>query len=50
LDAIGDMKLAGAPLLARYEGRRSSHTLNYALLRALFSDEGNYERVTSSES
>ena len=21
-DAVGDMKLAGAPLLARYEGRR----------------------------
>jgi len=45
LDAIGDMKLAGAPLLARYEGRRSSHTLNNALLRALFADEGNYERI-----
>ena len=45
LDAAGDMKLAGAPLLARYEGRRSSHTLNNALLRALFADEGNYERV-----
>ena len=42
LDAIGDMKLAGAPLLARYEGRRSSHTLNNALLRALFSDAANY--------
>jgi UDP-3-O-[3-hydroxymyristoyl] N-acetylglucosamine deacetylase len=45
LDAIGDMKLAGTPLLARYEGRRSSHTLNNALLRALFSDPANYERV-----
>jgi UDP-3-O-[3-hydroxymyristoyl] N-acetylglucosamine deacetylase len=42
LDAVGDMKLAGAPLLARYEGRRSSHTLNNALLRALFSDPANY--------
>jgi UDP-3-O-[3-hydroxymyristoyl] N-acetylglucosamine deacetylase len=45
LDAVGDMKLAGAPLLARYEGRRSSHTLNNALLRALFSDPANYERI-----
>jgi len=43
LDAIGDMKLAGAPLIARFEGRRSSHALNAALLRALFSDSGNYE-------
>jgi UDP-3-O-[3-hydroxymyristoyl] N-acetylglucosamine deacetylase len=50
LDAVGDMKLAGAPLLARYEGRRSSHTLSNALLRALFSDEGNYERVTGAKS
>ena len=45
LDAIGDMKLAGAPLVARYEGRRSSHKLNNALLRALFADPANYETV-----
>jgi len=45
LDAIGDMKLAGAPLIARFEGRRSSHALNAALLRALFSDSANYETV-----
>jgi UDP-3-O-[3-hydroxymyristoyl] N-acetylglucosamine deacetylase len=42
LDAIGDMKLAGAPLYARFEGRRSSHALNNALLRALFADPANY--------
>ena len=42
LDAIGDMKLAGAPLLARFEGRRSSHALNNAVLRALFADPKNY--------
>jgi UDP-3-O-[3-hydroxymyristoyl] N-acetylglucosamine deacetylase len=45
LDAIGDLKLAGAPLLARFEGRRSSHALNNALLRALFADPENYERI-----
>ncbi len=45
LDAIGDLKLAGAGLSARFEGRRSSHTLNNALLRALFADPANYERV-----
>ena len=45
LDAIGDMKLAGANLIARFEGRRSSHALNNALLRALFADSANYERV-----
>ena len=45
LDAVGDMKLAGAPLIARFEGRRSSHALNAALLRALFADPANYERA-----
>jgi UDP-3-O-[3-hydroxymyristoyl] N-acetylglucosamine deacetylase len=42
LDAIGDMALAGAPLIARFEGRKSGHTTNNALLRALFADPGNY--------
>jgi UDP-3-O-[3-hydroxymyristoyl] N-acetylglucosamine deacetylase len=46
LDAVGDLKLAGAPLIARFEGRRSSHALNNALLRTLFADPGNYERVS----
>jgi UDP-3-O-[3-hydroxymyristoyl] N-acetylglucosamine deacetylase len=43
LDAIGDMALAGAPLLARFEGRKSGHATNNALLRALFADPKNYE-------
>ena len=46
LDAIGDLALAGAPLLAHFEGVRSGHALNNALLRALFSDQANYEAVT----
>ncbi len=45
LDAIGDMALAGAPLLARFEGVKSGHTLNNALLRALFADPANHELV-----
>ncbi|HEX3430696.1 MAG TPA: UDP-3-O-acyl-N-acetylglucosamine deacetylase [Rhizomicrobium sp.] len=43
LDAIGDLALAGAPLIGRFEGRRSGHALNNALLRALFADPANYE-------
>jgi UDP-3-O-[3-hydroxymyristoyl] N-acetylglucosamine deacetylase len=43
LDAIGDMALAGAPLVARFEGRKSGHSTNNALLRALFADSRNYE-------
>jgi len=42
LDAIGDMALAGAPLIGRFEGVRSGHGLNNALLKALFADPANY--------
>ncbi len=45
LDAIGDMALAGARLVARFEGRRSGHGLNNALLRALFAGRANYEII-----
>jgi len=47
LDAIGDMALAGAPLIARFEGRKSGHATNNALLRALFADPANYRRVAA---
>ena len=47
LDAVGDMALAGAPLIARFEGVKSGHALNNAALRALFSDPGNYRMVTA---
>ena len=45
LDVIGDLKLAGRPILGRFEGRRSSHALNNALLRTLFSNPSNCELV-----
>ena len=45
LDAVGDMALAGAPLIARFEGFRSGHGVNNALLRTLFADPANYLRV-----
>jgi UDP-3-O-[3-hydroxymyristoyl] N-acetylglucosamine deacetylase len=45
LDAIGDMALAGAPLVARFEGVRSGHGINNALLRGLFADPANYAWV-----
>lgn len=46
LDAIGDLALAGAPVIGRFEGRKSGHTQNNALLRALFADQANYREVT----
>jgi UDP-3-O-[3-hydroxymyristoyl] N-acetylglucosamine deacetylase len=45
LDVIGDLALAGAPIIGRFEGRRSGHALNNQLLRALFSDPANYTRA-----
>ena len=38
LDAIGDLALAGAPLLASYKSVRGGHRLNHAILTALIAD------------
>ena len=38
LDAVGDLALAGGPVLGHFHGARSGHTLNNKLLRALFAD------------
>lgn len=39
LDAVGDLSLAGAPILGIYDGVRSGHALNNVLLRSLFADQ-----------
>lgn len=36
LDALGDLSLAGAPILGRYVGNRAGHAMTNRLLRALF--------------
>ena len=38
LDAIGDLALAGQPLLAAYRTVRGGHKLNHAVLSALMAD------------
>lgn len=38
LDALGDLSLAGAPILGRYTGLRAGHTVTNKLLHALFAD------------
>lgn len=35
LDAVGDLTLAGAPILGRYRSQRGGHRLNCAVVRAL---------------
>ena len=48
LDAIGDMALAGAPLIARFEGVKSGHATNNLVLKALFADSANYSYVDAA--
>ena len=40
LDAIGDLYLAGGPLIGQFDGRRSGHRMTHRLLQALFADDG----------
>lgn len=49
LDAVGDMALAGAPLLAAYKTVRGGHRLNYAVLSALMADTSAWRVVETSE-
>jgi UDP-3-O-[3-hydroxymyristoyl] N-acetylglucosamine deacetylase len=46
LDAIGDLHVAGHPLLAAYSAFRSGHALNNKLLRAVLADASSFEIVT----
>ena len=45
LDALGDLSLAGAPILGRYTGIRAGHALTNRLLRALFATPGAFRYV-----
>lgn len=40
LDAVGDLALAGAPIIGRYTGVRAGHALTNRLLRRLFATPG----------
>ena len=46
LDAIGDLHIAGKPLLASYTAFKSGHALNNKLLRKLLADASAYEIVS----
>ena len=45
LDAIGDLALAGAPMLAAYRSVRGGHRLNAHVLQALFADKDAWTMV-----
>ena len=45
LDAIGDLYLAGMPIMGAYDGSKAGHAMNNAILHALFADDAAYEIV-----
>lgn len=47
LDAIGDLALAGAPLIGHYRSYCGGHRMNVAILEALFSDPAAYTFVSA---
>lgn len=49
LDAVGDLYLAGHPIIGAYEGFKSGHALNNKLVRALLAEESAWEVVTFEE-
>jgi UDP-3-O-[3-hydroxymyristoyl] N-acetylglucosamine deacetylase len=49
LDAIGDLALAGQPLLAAYRSVRGGHKLNHAVLSALMADRSAWRVIEAAE-
>jgi len=45
LDALGDLALAGAPIIGRYVGNRAGHALTNKLLHALFANPNSYRMI-----
>ncbi len=50
LDALGDLSLAGGPILGRYTGNRAGHALTNRLLRRLFATPEAFAMVDCTQS
>jgi UDP-3-O-[3-hydroxymyristoyl] N-acetylglucosamine deacetylase len=48
LDAVGDLSLAGLPLLGTYRSYCGGHRMNFSVLEALFSSRSNYAIVDAA--
>jgi UDP-3-O-[3-hydroxymyristoyl] N-acetylglucosamine deacetylase len=48
LDAVGDLYLAGGPIVGRFVGYQPGHKLNNAVLHALFADPTAYDWVDAA--
>ncbi len=46
LDCVGDLYLAGAPIIGHFKGHRSGHALNHSVLRSLLADQGSWRYTT----
>ncbi len=46
LDCVGDLYLAGAPIIGHFRGYRSGHALNHRILRALLADPDSWRYTT----
>ncbi len=49
VDALGDLYLAGGPIIGQFRGLRSGHALNRRLLAALFADPDAWRETTMTE-
>jgi len=49
LDAMGDLALAGYPIIAEYSSYKSGHDLNHKLLSKLMRDQRNWRLITYTE-
>ena len=50
LDCVGDLYLAGGPVIGAVRASRSGHAMNNELLRALFADDDAWKRVDAQPS
>ena len=50
LDCVGDLYLAGGPVIGAVQASRSGHAMNNELLRALFADDDAWKRVDAQPS
>ncbi|MFD2226818.1 UDP-3-O-acyl-N-acetylglucosamine deacetylase, partial [Microvirga arabica] len=48
LDAVGDLSLAGLPLLGTYRSYCGGHRMNFSVLEALFASRSNYAIVDAT--
>jgi len=49
LDCVGDLYMAGAPIIGHFHGIRPGHAINNRLLRRLFADPSAWESVDMDE-